>query len=142
LENEFVGKSSIDAISPGQDFDLYLGVDENVKVKREQLERKVDDTMLGGIQSPNRKTIFKYKLSVENFTAKSIAFKLFESMPVSSNDRIKVKIADVSLQPTAKDWKDRKGVWLWELKLAPKAKQEIYYTFIVEHPRDMNIGGL
>lgn len=142
LDNEFVGKSSIDAISPGQDFDLYLGVDENVKVKREQLERKVDDTLIGGIQSPNRKTMFKYKLSVENFTAKDIAFKLFESMPVSSNDRIKVKISDVSLQPVVKDWKDRKGVWLWELQLAPKAKQEVYYSFTVEHPREMNVGGL
>lgn len=142
LGNEFVGKSSIDATSPGQDFDLYLGIDENVKVKREELEKKVDDVLIAGIQSPNRKTTFKYKLSVENFTAKPIAFKLFESMPVSANDRIKVKIYDVSVAPTSKDWKDRKGVWLWELKLQPKAKQEIYYSFSVEHPRDMNIGGL
>ena len=142
LGNEFVGKSSIDAISPGQDFDLYLGVDENVKVKREQLERKVDDTLIAGIQSPNRKIVYKYKITVENFTAKPIAFKLFESIPVSANDRIKVKTFDMSVQPTAKDWKDRKGVWLWELKLEPKAKQEIYYSFSVEHPREMNIGGL
>ena len=142
LGNEFVGKSNIDAISPGQDFDLYLGVDENVKVKRDLLERKMDDTLIGGIQSPNRKTVFKYKLSVENFTSKAAAFKFFESMPVSENDRIKVKVFDVSIQPTTKDWKDRKGVWLWELKLEPKAKQEIYYTFSVEHPREMNIGGL
>ena len=142
LDNEFVGKSSIDAVSPGQDFDLYLGVHENVKVKREQLERKVDDILIAGIQSSNRKTIFKYKLSVENFTAKAITFKLFESMPVSQSDRIKVKVFDVSLPPAAKDWKDRKGVWLWEFKLEPKAKQEIYYSFTVEHPRDMNVVGL
>lgn len=142
LDNEFVGKSSIDAISPGQDFDLYLGVDENVKVKRDLLEKKMDDTLIGGIQSPNRKIQFKYKLSAENFTSKAIKFKLFESMPTSANDRIKVKISDVSVQPAAKDWKDRKGVWLWELKLEPKAKQEIYYSFVVEYPRDMNVGGL
>lgn len=142
LGNEFVGKSSIDAISPNQDFDLYLGVDENVKVKREQLEKKMDDVLIAGIQSPNRKTIFKYKISVENFTSKAIVFKVFESMPVSANDRIKVKVFDISVQPSAKDWKDRKGVWLWELKLEPKAKQEIYYSFVVEHPREMNIGGL
>lgn len=142
LGNEFVGKSSIDAISPGQDFDLYLGVDENVKVKREQIERKVDDTLIGGIQSPNRKTIFKYKLSVENFASKPIAFKLFDSVPVSENDKIRVKIYDVSVPPTTKDWKDRKGVWLWELKLNPKEKKEIFYSFIVEHPRDINVGGI
>jgi uncharacterized protein (TIGR02231 family) len=142
LGNEFVGKSSIDAISPGQDFDLYLGIDENVKVNRDLLEKKMDDTLIGGIQSPTRKTVFKYKLTVENFTSKAVAFKLFESMPVSENDRIKVKVYDVPIQPTAKDWKDRKGVWLWELTLEPKAKKEIFYTFSVEHPREMNVGGL
>ncbi len=142
LGDEFVGKSSIDAIGPGQDFDLYLGIDENVKVKREQVEKKVDETLIGGIQSPNRKTTFKYKLSVENFTSKPIAVKLFDATPVAQNDKVKVKVFDVSLQPTAKDWKDRKGVWLWELKLDPKVKQEIFYSFTVEHPRDMNVGGL
>lgn len=142
LGDEFVGKSSIDAIGPGQDFDLYLGIDENVKVKREQVEKKIDETLIGGIQSPNRKTTFKYKLSVENFTSKPITVKLFDAMPVAQNDKIKVKVFDVSLQPTAKDWQDRKGVWQWELKLAPKAKQEIFYSFVVEHPRDMNVGGL
>lgn len=142
LGNEFVGKSSIDAISPGQDFDLYLGVDENVKVKREQIEHKVDDTLIGGIQSPNRKTIFKYKLSVENFASKPIAFKLFDSIPVSENDKIRTKVYDISVPPTSKDWKDRKGVWLWEFKLSPKEKKEIVYSFTVEHPRDINVGGL
>lgn len=142
LGNEFVGKSSIDAISPGQDFDLYLGVDENVKVKRDLLEKKMDDTLIGSIQSPTKKTVFKYKLTVENFTSKAITFKLFESMPVSENDRIKVKVYDVSISPSVKDWKDRKGVWLWELNVEAKAKKEVYYSFIVEHPRDINVGGL
>ncbi len=142
LNNEFVGKSSIDSIGPGEEFDLYLGIDENVKVKRQLVEKKVDDTLIGGIQSSNRKIIYKYKLSVENFTAKPTPFKLFESMPVAQTDKIKVKIQDVSIAPTAKDWKDRKGVWLWEFNLAPKQKQEVLYTFIVEHPRDMNVGGL
>jgi len=142
LDNEFVGKSSIDSIGPGQDFDLYLGVDENMKIKRELIEKKTDDTLIAGIQSPNHKIIYKYKLSVENFTLKPTPFKLFESMPVAQSDRIKVKIYDVSVQPTAKDWKDRKGVWLWEFNLAPKQKQEIIYSFAVEYPRDMNVGGL
>ncbi len=41
-----------------------------------------------------------------------------------------------------KDWKDRKGIWLWELELGPKQKQEITYNFIIEHPRDMPVEGL
>lgn len=142
LDEDFVGESSIDNIGPAEEFDLYLGVDENVKVKKEQVEKKVDETLIAGIPSPNRVTTFKYKLTVENYKSKKINVKLFEAMPVSEDDRIKVKIEKVSLEPKQKDWKDRKGVWLWELGLEPKQKQEIFYTYIIEHPRDMVVEGL
>lgn len=142
LEGDFVGTSSIDNIGPGEEFDLYLGLDENVKVKREQVEKKIDETLVAGIPSPTKRTTFKYKLTVENYKSKKINVKLFEAMPVSEDDRIKVKIEKVSLEPKEKDWKDRKGVWLWELELEPKAKKEIFYNLIIEHPREMQVEGL
>lgn len=142
LEGDFVGTSSIGNIGPGEEFDLYLGADDNVKVKREQIEKKVDETLIAGIPSPTKKTTIKNKLTVENYKSKKISVKLFEAMPVPEDDRIKVKIDKVSLEPKEKDWKDRKGVWLWELSLEPKEKKEITYTYIIEHPRDMRVEGL
>jgi len=142
LEGDFVGTSSIDNIGPGEEFDLYLGVDENVKIKRECLEKKADETLIAGIPSPTRRVTSKYKLTAENYKAKRINLKLFEAIPVSQDERIKVKINNVSLEPNQKDWKDRKGVWLWELELKPKKKQEIFYILIIEHPRDMQVEGL
>ncbi len=142
LEGDFVGSSSIENIGPGEEFDLYLGADENVKIKRELIEKKVDETLIGGIPSPNKQTIYRYKLTVENYKPKKMTVKLFEAMPVSEDDRIKVKIDKVSLEPKEKNWKDRKGVWLWDLELAPKEKKEIFYTFTVEHPRQMQVEGL
>ena len=142
LDGDFVGASSIDNIGPGEEFDLYLGRDENVKVKREMLEKKVDETLMAGIPAPNRKIVFKYKLSLENYKSKNIKVKLFEAMPVSEDDRIKVKVTQTTLEPKVKDWQDRRGVWLWELELEPKAKKEISYTYIIEFPRNMQVEGL
>jgi uncharacterized protein (TIGR02231 family) len=142
LEGDFTGTSHIGNIGPNEEFDLYLGVDENVKVKREQVEKKVDETLIANIPSPTKKTVFKYKLTVENYKNKKITVKLFEAIPVSQDDRIKVSVNNVSLEPKVKDWKDRKGVWLWEFSLEPKAKQEISYTYIIEHPREMQVEGL
>lgn len=142
LAGDFVGTSSIDNIGPGEEFDLYLGVDENVKVKREQIEKKVDDVLIAGIPALHRKTTFKYKTAIENYKNKKIKIIFFEAMPVSEDEKIKVKITNVSLEPKEKDWKDRKGVWRWELELEPKQKQEIFYTFNVEHPREMQVEGL
>jgi len=142
LSGDFVGLSSIDNIGPGEEFDLYLGVDENVKIKREQVEKKVDETLIAGIPSPTKKITYTYKLTVENYKLKKINTKLFEAIPVSQDDRVKVKVTQVSLEPKVKDWKDRKGIWLWEIALEPKEKREIIYTYIVEHPREMQVEGL
>jgi uncharacterized protein (TIGR02231 family) len=142
LEGDFVGFSGISNIAPSEEFDLYLGVDENVKVKRELLEKKVDETLIAGIPSRTKKTTFKYKLTIENYKSKKIKAKLFEAIPVSEDDRIKININEISLKPDKEDWEDRKGIWLWELELEPQQKQEIFYTFTVEHPRDMLVEGL
>jgi len=142
LEGDFVGTSHIDNIAPGEEFDLYLGIDENVKVKRELIEKKIDKTLIAGIPTRTKKTTFRYKLTVENYKSKKIKVKLFEAIPVSQDDRIKIKISEISLEPTKEDWEDRKGIWLWELELESQQKQEIFYTFTVEHPRDMLIEGL
>lgn len=141
LEGDYVGKSSIDNVGPGETFSLFLGVNENVKVKREEVSKLVDDVMIGGIPSPTRKTTFKYKLTVENYKTEKITMNIFEAMPVSENEKIRVKVFDVSLPPAAKDWEDRKGVWQWVFELEPKAKKEIFYSFTVEHPREMQLQG-
>jgi uncharacterized protein (TIGR02231 family) len=142
FDGDFVGTSSFESIAPGQEFDLYMGADENVKVKRELLEKKSDDVFLGGIPSPTKKMIYKYKLTVENYKTKTSTVNLFDAIPVSQDERIKVKVSGLSMEPKQKDWKDRKGIWRWELQLEPKGKQEIFYACTVEFPRDMLVEGL
>lgn len=142
LDGDYIGKSSIDNIGPGEEFNLYLGIDESVKVKREQISRKVDDVLLGGIKSPNIKTTIENKFTVENLKGKQITMHLFEAMPVSQDERIKVKVYDVSQKATDQDWEDRKGVWRWEFPMKKKQEKEITYKFSVDHPRDVSILGL
>jgi len=142
LDGDYVGKSSIDSIMPGEDFDLYLGVDENIKVKREMISKEVDKTFFAGIESSSKKVTYKYKLTVENYTSKTAKIKLFEAMPTPEDDRIKVKVFDISVKPEEKNWKDRAGIWLWKFDLKPKQKKEIFYSFIVEHPRKIVVDGI
>ncbi len=142
LDGDFVGASQIKNIAPSEEFDLYLGVDENVKVKRELLEQKVDETLIAGIPSSTKKTLYRYKVTIENYKSKGITAKIFEAIPVSADDRIKVKVEKISLDPSLRDYKDKKGIWVWEFALKPKEKKEIFYNYVIEHPRDMEIEGL
>ncbi len=142
LDGDFVGNSYVQNIAPGEEFDLYLGADEGVKVKRELLEKKSDDVLIANIPSPNRKMTYKYKLTAENYKAQAGKINLFETVPVSQDERIKVKVSQVSQDPQDKDWKDKKGVWRWQMQLAAGGKVEIFYTVVVEFPRDMIVEGL
>ena len=142
LDGDFVGTSSIETIGQGEEFDLYLGADENVKVKFEQIDKKIDETLIGGIPSPDRRINITNKITLENYKSKDIKVHLFETMPVPENDKIKVKIGNVNIAPNDKDWKDRKGVWRWELSLKPKEKKEIIYSYTIDHPRNMAVEGL
>jgi len=142
LNGEFVGSSTIDNVGPGEEFDLYLGADENVKVKREQLEKKVDETIIGNILSPTKNTAFKYKIKIENYKSRKIKMKLFEAMPISQDDRIKIKQLKVSPDASQKDWQSRKGIYLWEFELEAGKNKEITFDYTIEHPREMAVEGL
>lgn len=142
FDGDFVGTSGLESVAPGQEFDLEMGVDENVRVKRELVSKRSDDVLLGSIPSSTKKIVYKYKLTVENYKAQASKVELFDTIPVSEDERIKVKVSGVSEEPAQKDWKDRKGVWRWELSLQPQAKKEILYTCTVEFPRAMRVEGL
>ncbi len=142
LSGDFVGSSSIDTISPNEEFTLYLGMDENVRVDRERISKKVDDLWIGGISSRTIKTIMEYKLTVENYKNMPIRAVIYDSLPVSQDERIEVDIVDVSVDPDEKDWEDKRGVWRWEMDLEPTEKKEIHYTIIIEHARDIKVQGI
>jgi|YNPBryBLVA2012_1023415.scaffolds.fasta_scaffold00041_36 uncharacterized protein (TIGR02231 family) len=142
VDGDYLGESGIDTVAPGETFDLSLGIDEGVKVKRDLVSRKVDQTLIGGIASPTKKTAFIWKLTLEHYKPRAARVNVYEALPVSQDDRIKVRNVRTSREPTVKDWQDRKGVWKWELDLQPKQKAEITIEYEVEHPREMPVEGL
>lgn len=143
LDGTYVSSADIaKTVAPGAPFDLYLGVDEGVTVKRELLEQKSDDTLIGNIPSLTRKVAYKYKVTVENFKPRAVTLKLFDQIPVAQDDKIKVTRVETSVKPDTDTYKDRAGVYLWTLALAPKEKKEIVLSYVVECPRDMQVGGL
>ncbi len=143
LDNDYVGSSAIDkAIGGKEKFDLYLGVDEGVTVKRKLLEQKSDDTLIGGIPSPNRIISFSYKITVENYKSKSIEVKVYDQIPVAQDDKIKIKNVKFNPEPTKKDVDDRPGIIRWGLSLKPGEKKDILIGYSVEYPRNLVISGL
>lgn len=140
LGDTYVGSSSIDAVGKGEEFELYLGIDEGVKVEREKTEEETKEVWIAGIKRNNKVLKATYKISVENYKGKDIRVNVFDHMPVSQSDNIVVKVLETRPKAAEEDYEDRKGVTCWELDVAPREEKEISYTYQIEYPRDMDIG--
>jgi uncharacterized protein (TIGR02231 family) len=139
LDDIYVGTSSINAVGTGEELDLYLGIDEGVKVKREKLKEKKKEIWIAGIKRKNQVIIVTYKITVENYKNKDIKLDLFDHIPVSQSDQIAVKVLEMQPKPNEEDYEDRKGVMQWKLNIASRHKEEVIITYQIEHPRNMNI---
>ncbi|MDD5439113.1 MAG: DUF4139 domain-containing protein, partial [Candidatus Omnitrophica bacterium] len=138
----FIGSTYLEEKKPGQDFDLNLGTDREVAVKREKIKDKLDEKMFGKIERLTLIRELGYKITVENMKDKEIKVQLIDSVPVSKTDKIEVKDLAVTPEPAKKNYLDKEGVYLWEFVIKPKEKKEIEINFTVLYPKDAPVIGL
>ena len=125
----FVGTTPLDNVAPGQEFKLNLGIDEGLKLERDLIERKVDKRFM----QDKRLITYAYRVLVTNLREQEATLRLTEQLPVSRNERIKVRLTRSSPQIELGEL----GKLEWVLPLKPKAIQEVAYQFTIEHPREI-----
>lgn len=135
LNDEYVGKSFIETVGQNEEFDLYLGIDEEIKVKRTELVDKKKKSLMG---LKSRKD-FAYKIELENYKKEPIKIAVYDQIPVSKNGDIKAELASSSVKPS--ETKDL-GILKWDFELKPAEKKTLEFAFFVEHPADKAITGV
>jgi len=116
--SDYVGKTSLPTIAPGESFDLDLGIDPIVIASRVLLEK---ETVSTGLFSSGIQTLYKYRVTISNGHEETIDVRLWDRMPVSRNEEIEVTLKNIStplstdalylssLRPT--------GLLRWDLQL-------------------------
>jgi uncharacterized protein (TIGR02231 family) len=133
--DEFIGTTALELTAPQGEIELYLGVDDRVKVKRELKRRDVDKRLLGD----RRRIFFAYEIEVQNLLATEAQVTIHDQVPVPRHEGIKVKLDAVQPSPVEQT---EMGLLRWAFDLAPGGKQVVRFDFVVEHPRDMVVTGL
>jgi uncharacterized protein (TIGR02231 family) len=136
VDGEFIGVSSIEAVARSEELTLDLGIDEGIKIEREELDRKEDETAIFA----KKKHIFKDKITVENHKSRAIVLTLIDHIPLPQHDDIKV--SEVKFSPKVTERDEDKEIVKWKLPLAVSEKKEITIEFMVTHPGDMPVQGL
>lgn len=137
LSGEYVGTTKIKLTAPGEQFKIFLGIDDTLKVEREQLERSVEKGTL--LQNDLRRTTYAYRITIHNYTAFARNIVLRDQLPLSQHERIKVKVQNIQPPPTERT---RLELLTWRFLLSPAGEQKVEYRFVVEHPQDMQVRGM
>lgn len=133
-EQTFVGTSNLDNIAPGQEFTLNLGIDEAWKIDRSLVQRQVDKKLIGSY----KRVTYAYRITINNLLEAESSLKLTEQLPVSRDERIKVRL----IQSEPKIKQGEMGILEWDLTVAGGEKQTINYQFTLEYPPELKIHGL
>ncbi len=130
MANDFVGSSYTDNILPGEDFELVLSVNENIRVKR-SLEEK--DEKEAGFLGGTRKIDYRFLIKIENYSGGDIVMNIFDQIPVSRTSEIEIRNVSFSHEPQKRDVK---GICKWQFAMKPKETINLTFSFTVTVPKD------
>jgi uncharacterized protein (TIGR02231 family) len=145
FDDTFIASSDLKTVMPGEKFELALGVDDGITVKRRVVNRFTEDT---GLTNKSRRVTYEVLVSLTNnkTTAERVVFK--EPTPLSRDEKIVVKLLTPqerevgSLSNPKEVTREEDGKLVWRVSLKPGEKREFSLKLSVEHPGDIAVTGL
>ncbi|WP_295559633.1 mucoidy inhibitor MuiA family protein [uncultured Hyphomicrobium sp.] len=128
-DGTFVGTGRLPMLSPGEEHELGFGVDDLVRVRHAISEETRGET---GLISTSRTDSRNFLISIKSMHERSVALAVFDQVPVSANQEIKVDLTGKA--PTKQNVDDKRGVVVWEGKLDPDQEQTIEFGYRVSWP--------
>ncbi|AWI09793.1 mucoidy inhibitor MuiA family protein [Ereboglobus luteus] len=146
LDDAFVSTSSIKTVMPSERFQLSLGADEGVAIKRRVVNRFSETT---GLTGKGRRVTYEFLVTITNKkkTVERVVFK--ESLPISRNEKIVLNVLapaerDIGTveKPGKEVTREENNTLVWRIDMKPGEKREIPVKFNIEYPGDIQVTGL
>lgn len=134
-DGTFVGNGRLPLLSPGEEHELGFGIDDLVRVRHAVAQETRGET---GLISTSRTDSRNYLLSIKSMHERPISLAIFDQVPVSANQDIKVEITGRTA-PSKQNVDDKRGVLVWEGKLEPDQEQTIEFGYRVSWPSSKSI---
>jgi len=139
---EFVGRGQLPIVARGQNVVVGFGIDTQLRCSRE-LTEKADEISWG-----QRVQTFHYQLRLENFKDTPVTVRLYDRIPASKTDDIKIDLGKPSLVLSTDEVYLRddkpKGLLRWDVQLPPAATgaaaHDVTYDFQMKFAKDKQIG--
>ncbi|HEX2318296.1 MAG TPA: DUF4139 domain-containing protein, partial [Streptosporangiaceae bacterium] len=133
-DGQFTGETTLETVAPGEEFELQLGVDDQIRIERKLVRRATSKAVIGA----SRTVDIGYETTVASHRPGSAKVSVHDHIPVSTDGEIRVRLREAS--PPAEH--DDLGELTWDLTLAEGQTTTIRYRFTVEHPAQITVTGI
>ena len=129
----------------GEPFILSLGADDSINITRKLINRFVEDI---GIGNRSKRITYDILVTVTNFKTTPEQVRFRETVPVSQNERVVVRMIapqerEIGTQQNLREViREVDGKLTWRLNLQPGEKREIPLKYSIEFPADVVVSGL
>lgn len=140
LDGSYVATSALELVAPEEEFWVFLGVDESMKVEYKLITKF---TSREGFAGKTVRHTREYLLTVENTHSVAEEVIVWDQIPVSGNEKIEVDLIEPKYSKDTESLKiDEEKRIQWFSKLKPGQKWEIPLVFRVDAPDGVKISGL
>lgn len=134
LEGAYVARTTLNPELTTDTLRIGLGRDARVQLKRTAIKEFTSRKVLGGAVRLTR----GFTVEVRNARADAVTLTLEDQVPVSQDQRIRVKL----LERDGAEYDPATGKLTWRLNLKAGERRSVRLSYEVEHPRDLNVQGL
>jgi uncharacterized protein (TIGR02231 family) len=134
-DGQFVGQTTMETVASGEEMELQLGVDDQIRVERELSRRATSKAVIGG----SRTIDVSYTITVQNHRNGPAKISVHDHIPVSTDGDVKVRLREARPDPAETT---ELGELTWNVVLERGKSATISYRFTVEHPGNATLRGI
>jgi len=139
-DNQFIAKSRLKFVAPGESFWADLGVDESIKVERKRIKKYQKEQ---GVFSKETQWVYRYEINLKNRKGSPAKLIVHDQFPLSGHKQIKVALLKPNyVKDTDGLKKNAMNFLQWHLELAPGAEKVLTLEYAVSYPQGMVVQGL
>ena len=112
-------------------YDISLGKDETIKVKRTQVRKHTSNVLL----KAQKKTEYEFEINVNSTKPKACEVTVLDQIPVSQDKSIVIERKDIS----SAVYKEETGELKWDFSIEPGASKRLKLAYDVAWPKDKTI---
>lgn len=131
FENTYVGKTHIDPASTADTFNLTIGKDKRIVIKRQKMEDFSSSKFMGSTKTQK----FTYEITVKNNKTEAVHFMLKDQFPLSSMKEVEIELLESGDAVVNKEI----GVLTWHMNLAAGESKKVRFVYSVKYPKDKEL---